>query len=116
MSYDPQYPMLAKVEQNLDRGPKVEMRTLTEVLEEKGLENLNVLKCDAESCDVEIMNSAREIFEARQVKLLFFEAEALKDRWNEALIGFDKFLLARGYKAAPNNCDMCYYLPLIKPS
>jgi FkbM family methyltransferase len=112
MSYDPQYPMLAKIGNHPGESQTVKMRRLTEVLETEGIGNFDVLKCDAEGYDVKILNNAREIFEKQRVQTLFFEPETVEKERDSELEDLTQFLLTNGYQAAPTSFDLCFYLPV----
>jgi hypothetical protein len=63
MNYDPEYPMLARISLNSTHGYQVNMRRLSEALEEHGATIIETLKCDTEGHDVRILSSVPEIFE-----------------------------------------------------
>ena len=110
MSYDPQFPMLSKISENSAHSQKLPMRTLVEVFENEGLSSVDVIKCDAEGHDVRILNNARELFEARSVRVLFFEPETWDRKIDPKLEDLSQLLLANGYRAIPNKVDSCYSL------
>jgi FkbM family methyltransferase len=113
MSYDLQYPMLAKIGDHPGESQTIKMRHLVKVLETERVASIDVLKCDAEGYDIKILNSAREIFEKRRVQTLFFEPETLEGKRDSELEDFTRFLLANGYQAASTSFDLCFCLPPI---
>jgi FkbM family methyltransferase len=98
MSCDPEYPMLARVDPNDENGQRIEMRTLSNILQETGNRIVEVLKCDAEGYDVRILNAAREYFETHQVRVLIFEPATWDANSDPALEDLRQFLAEHGYR------------------
>jgi len=110
MSYDPEYPMLSRIVPDASDGQRVKMLTLCDVLEKNENGVIEVLKCDAEGYDIQILSSAREIFENKRVRTLFFEPETWQGERDSELENFRQFLAANGYRLVSTQGDLCYSL------
>ena len=116
MSYDPEYPMLSRIDADATHGERVEMRTLGDLLEENGTALIEVLKCDAEGHDIRILSSAHEIFEEKRIQMVFFEKQTWDGKHASGLEEFCQFLAANGYRlvSKKGEFDLCYALLDIK--
>jgi FkbM family methyltransferase len=110
MSYDPEYPMLSRICPDATHGQRVKMLTLCNVLEKNNNGMIEILKCDAEGHDVRILSSARELFENKRVRTVFFEPETSKGERDSELEEFLRFLAANGYRLISSQGDLCYSL------
>ena len=84
------------------------MLTLCDVLEKNEIGMIEILKCDAEGHDIRILSGAREIFESKRVRTLFFEPETWEAERDSQLEEFCRFLAANGYRLVSKQGDLCY--------
>ncbi len=70
-----------------------EMRTLPELMTQFGVEYIDVLKVDSEGFDIKILNSARTLFQANSIGIVFWERTMQK---NEEEL--EAFLESLGYE------------------
>jgi len=117
MSYDPEYPMLSKINPHAAHGQRVEMRMLRDVLEETGTAIIEVLKCDAEGHDIRILSGAHEIFEEKRIRMVFFEWRTWDGERASGLEEFCQLLATNGYRLVCNKSesDWCYELLNAQP-
>jgi FkbM family methyltransferase len=108
MSYDPGYPMLSRICSDATHGQRVKVLTLCDVLEKNEIGVIEILKCDAEGHDIRILSGAREIFESKRVRTLFFEPETCQAERDSELEEFCRFLAANGYQLVSKQGDLCY--------